>query len=89
MLTDKTCKTLKPQEKLYRLLDQNGLYIVIHPSGAKTWQFRYQLNGKQMTYSIGSYPDVSLLQARNIHAELRTKVKSGSNPNDVSISVQK
>lgn len=81
MLTDMSCKKAKQKDKLYRLLDQSGLYLAVHPNGSKYWQYRFKLQGKQHSYSLGSYPAVSLLDVRNEHAKLRDKVKQGVNPN--------
>ena len=42
-----------------------GLYLVAHPTGRKTWAFRYRWNGghKKLTFDE-SYPDMSLAAAR-------------------------
>lgn len=80
MLTDMACKKAKQTDKLYRLLDQSGLYLAVHPNGSKYWQYRFKLEGKQHSYSLGTYPMVSLLDARNEHARLREQVKKGINP---------
>ncbi len=81
MLTNVIIKKSKPAEKLYRLADSMGLYLVVRPSGVKSWQYRFKLHGKQSTYSIGNYPEVSLLDARIEHDKARQKIKSGVNPN--------
>lgn len=81
MLTDMQCKKEKPKEKLFRLLDQFGLYLVVHPNGSKYWQYRYKFQGKLQTYSLGKYPTISLLEARKEHARLREQVQKGIDPN--------
>jgi integrase len=81
MLTDMAIKKAKPKDREYRLADGNGLVLAVRKSGAKLWQYRFTLNGKQSTYSIGSYPDVSLLDARIEHDRARKLVKQGTNPN--------
>ncbi|MBL6678846.1 MAG: integrase arm-type DNA-binding domain-containing protein [Flavobacteriaceae bacterium] len=83
-LTDIKIKKLKKKAKQYRNSDGLGLYLTVLPSGTKTWQYRYQefdktkkSNYREQVYSIGTYPLVSLNEARTIHAGLRAKVKSG------------
>ena len=44
--------------------DGNGLYISIYSSGKGKWTFRYRINKKSREMGLGSYPDVSLLDAR-------------------------
>ena len=44
--------------------DGNGLYISIYSPGKGKWTFRYRINKKSREMGLGSYPDVSLLEAR-------------------------
>ena len=83
MLTDMQVRQAKPKDKTYRLLDEKGLYLVVSKSGNKYWQYRFKLNGKQSIYSIGAYPEVSLLEARVEHDRVRKLVQQGTNPNHV------
>jgi len=50
--------------KAYRLSDGAGLCLYVAPTGVKSWQFRYTIAGKQQTATLGKYPDVTLLGAR-------------------------
>jgi integrase len=47
----------KPRDKAYALTDGGGLLLGVLPSGAKTWRFKYQLNGKREKVTIGAYPN--------------------------------
>ena len=38
------------------LADRGGLLLKVLPSGAKTWRFKYHLNGKREKVTIGAYP---------------------------------
>lgn len=80
MLTEMTVKKAKATGKIYRLKDDLGLYLTVSATGTKAWQYRYKFNGKQQTYTIGKYPQVSLLNARIAHAELRSMVQEGVDP---------
>ena len=59
-LTDKFIKTAPPG----RHGDGAGLFLMVSSSGAKKWVCRYQLNGVRRDMGLGSYPMVSLVQAR-------------------------
>ncbi len=74
MLTDTRVKTAKPQAKLYKLTDERGLHLAVYPTGSKLWQMRYRFDGKEKTASLGSYPEVSLAQAREKRDQMRRLV---------------
>ncbi|MFH5924593.1 tyrosine-type recombinase/integrase [Roseomonas xinghualingensis] len=80
MLTDRQIKTATAREKLYRLADGGGLHLQVMPSGSKLWHYRYQLAGKEKTLSIGTYPDVTLAQAREARDDARRLVREGRDP---------
>jgi hypothetical protein len=42
------------------MADGGGLYIHIKPNGAKLWQPRYRLAGKENVFAIGDYRTMSL-----------------------------
>lgn len=56
----------KPQNTLYRLYDGNGLVINITPSGGKHWylQYKHPISKKAQMFKLGSYPALSLKDAR-------------------------
>ena len=82
MLSDTKIKSLKPKEKMYRVLDAERLYIEVRPSGKKIWRFKYTLNGKEGTVSFGEYPIVSLAEARKKKDESKALLKDDINPVD-------
>lgn len=63
-LTFTAIEALKPAEKPYAKTDGGGLIIQVQPTGAKWWRFRYRYNNKAKMLSFGTYPDVSLADAR-------------------------
>ena len=63
-LTDMQCKTAKPKSKTYKLFDGEGLYLEIKPSGAKKWRLKYRLDNTEKRIGFGSYPKISLCEAR-------------------------
>lgn len=73
-----------PGETEYVLSDGRGLGLLVKPSGAKYWVFRYRIDGKNHKIMLqGSFPSTSLVQAREEAALLRRYVNAGINPNDV------
>lgn len=83
-LTDVKCRQAKPAEKVYKLPDGGALYLVVKPSGTKLWWYRYKLleggKLKENTFSIGTYPEVTLQAAREARDEAREIVKQGRHP---------
>ena len=47
-----------------RLADGGGLYLHTKDSGTKSWILRFWLKGKIIERGLGSYPQVSLADAR-------------------------
>ena len=64
-LTDKAVIHAKKKEKPYKLGDSGGLYLYVLASGFKSWRFKYRFAGKEKRLVFGSYPEVSLAQARD------------------------
>lgn len=62
--------------------DGNGLYLRVQASGAKSWIFRFQLNGKRREMGIGTLSDKSAIDARSDAANLSRKVREGIDPID-------
>lgn len=60
--------------------DGAGLSLKVTPGGSKSWIFRYMLFGKAHWMGLGSYPDVSLAEAREKAAELRKLTRQGVDP---------
>lgn len=64
MLTDLSCKTAKAKTKPFKKADSGGLYLLVTPTGAKLWRFKYRFLGKEKLLSIGAYPLLGLAEAR-------------------------
>jgi integrase len=54
----------KAAEKPYKLYDTDGLFLQVTPKGGKWWRLKYRFDGKEKLLSLGTYPDISLSQAR-------------------------
>lgn len=64
LLTDRDVRNAKAGEKQYRISDGDGLVLWISPTGAKSWQLRYRLNGKEQMATLGKLDRLSLAEAR-------------------------
>lgn len=79
-LTDMKCRNAKPAEKDYKLSDSGRLYLFVRTSGSKLWRMNYVFDGKQKTLSIGTYPTVSLAEARAARDVAKEKLQQGLDP---------
>lgn len=80
MLTAVKVRAAKPQDRPYKLTDSKGLYLHVMTNGTKAWRYRYRFAGKESTFTLGSYPQMSLEQARKARVETRSMLDEGTNP---------
>ena len=66
MLTDKQCKSAvcPTDKKRARFTDSGGLYLEVSPAGSKRWFWKLYVDSKESRMALGSYPAVSLAEAR-------------------------
>lgn len=83
--TAKTIDNLKahPSKRL-ELPDPGltGLYIVVQPSGAKSWAVRYRYAGKPRKLTLGRWPVIGLADARLAASEALAAVEIGRDPGE-------
>ena len=79
-LTDSQIKKAKPKEKVYKLFDENGLYLEIKPNGKKTWRIKYRFDNKEKNYTIGNYPEVTLALARKELIKVKQLIREHIDP---------
>lgn len=70
----------KANGKTQKLADGGGLYLEITPKGQKRWRYRYYFEGREKLISLGTYPEISLKEARERHFEARKQLANGINP---------
>ena len=80
ILTDTKLRNAKATQEPYRLTDGHGLYVLVNPKGAKLWRWKYRFQGKEKLMSFGSYPEISIADARASHAEGRKALAGGRDP---------
>lgn len=59
------------EERQYYLPDFDGLYLCVYPSGKKTWIVRYWKDGKERQKTVGIYPQVTMVMARQRRDNLK------------------
>jgi len=79
-LTDLKLRAAKPAAKPYHLTDRQGLFLAIQPNGSKLWRWKYRFQSKFRLMAFGSYPEISLADARAAHAAARALLLRGSDP---------
>jgi len=77
LLTSLLCRNTK-EPKLHP--DGNGLFLTVSPTGGKSWILRTRFAGKRPELGLGSFPEVSLADAREIAADIRRLARKGIDP---------
>lgn len=79
-LKDATIKALEPSNKVVKLSDGGSLFLLVHPTGTKTWVYAYRFAGKQKKLTLGNYPQLSLKKAREARQDARSLLDQGIDP---------
>lgn len=79
-LTDTAIRKAAPGEKPRKMADGGGLYLELQPSGAKYWRLKYRFSGKEKRLSLGTYPAVSLADARRRRDDAKALLSNGTDP---------
>ena len=82
MLTDAQCRgaVCPPDRKQTRLTDFGGMYLQVSPAGSKRWFLKYRIAGAEKQLALGSYPDVSLTNARKARDAAKLQKATGADP---------
>ena len=82
MLTDAALKALKPKEKLYKVTDRDGMYVLVTPNGSLSFRLDYRLNGRRETVVFGKYgpTGLSLARAREKCIDAKRAISEGRSP---------
>lgn len=81
-LSDTKVRTIKPAEKPQKLFDGGGLFLLVTPTGGKLWRLKYRFGGTEKLLAIGSYPQISLAEARQRRDQASVLIASGVDPSD-------
>ncbi|GAB4167251.1 MAG: hypothetical protein Tsb0017_08840 [Geothermobacteraceae bacterium] len=73
--------------KPFKLFDGKGLYLLVaqkkSDGTSKCWRFKYRFQGKEQLLALGTYPEVSLLEARVRCEHARQLLAKQQNPGEV------
>jgi len=82
MLTDPFCKNVKPDATRVEYADAKitGLYLIVQPSGRRSWAYRYRMGRRSRKITLGAYPGIGLQAARTIAGRASETIALGSDP---------
>lgn len=76
-LTDTAIRNAKPGEKAVKMFDGGGLFLLLNPNGSRWWRFKFRFASKEKLLSFGTYPEVSLKEARDKREQARKLIAAG------------
>jgi len=80
MLTDTQARKAKGADKPYKLADSGGLFLLVSPTGHRSWRLKYRFADKEKLLTFGTYPDVSLVKARDERDKAKAALREGRDP---------
>ena len=79
-LTDVAIRNAKPAARPFKMGDARGLYLLVTPAGGKLWRLKYRLESREKSLAMGTYPEVTLSDARKRREEARALIAKGKDP---------
>jgi len=81
-LSDRQLKGVKPASKDYVLTDGDGLQLRVRSNGSLLWNFNYRepVTKKRINIGFGTYPELSLANARKMAVDARELLAQGIDP---------
>lgn len=79
-LTDSDIANAQPSSSNRKLHDENGLYLLIKTTGGKLWRLKYTYAGIEQSVTLGTYPALSLSDARAICVQHHADIEQGIDP---------
>ena len=79
-LNNTQVKNAKPEARPYKLADGEGMYLHVQPNGGKYWRLKYRHGGKEKVLAIGTYPALSIVDARKRREKARDLLREGIDP---------
>lgn len=81
-LTTKSVEAVKPEQNRREIPDPAlaGLYLVVQPSGAKSWALRYRFAGRPKKLTLGKWPIMGVADARAAASEAIETLEHGNDP---------
>ena len=79
-LSDARIRGAKAYIKPQKMFDEKGLFLLVKPNGSRYWHHKYRFSGKEKLISYGTYPEVSLAEARSCREESRRLLRENIDP---------
>lgn len=76
----KAIREARMANKNQKVFDGHGLFLMIRPSGSASWKWNYRFEGKQKTLTLGSYPVITLREARQKYFEAKRILENNQDP---------
>lgn len=80
-LTDTAITKAKPKDRAYKVADSQGLYLLVNPNGSKLWRVKYRIDRVERKLALGSYPEITLAEARAARDAARKHLAHSIDPN--------
>ena len=89
-LTARTVETIKPGPSRQEIPDRHlpGLYLVLQPSGARSWAVRYRSGGQSRKHTLGSWPAIDLTTGRTLAGKALRAAAEGRDPRREKIAAR-
>jgi integrase len=81
-LTTKSVENIKPGTARLEIPDAGcrGLYLIVQPSGRKSWATRYRFEQEPVKLTLGSWPALTLAAARKAATDALHELAQGRDP---------
>jgi len=82
VLTQAAIDAIKPGDKRREIPDGRtpGLYLIVQPSDARSWAYRYRVDGRARKVTLGQFPALGLASARARAAKAKARLADGIDP---------
>jgi integrase len=90
LITARTIETIKPLPHRQEIPDAHlpGLYLIVQPSGARSWAVRYRSNGQTRKHTLGAFPRIDLKAARTLAGTALRAVAEGRDPGQEKVAAR-
>lgn len=80
MLTNAAVKAARPRPRPYKIADELGLHLYVAPTGLRSWRWRCRYDRRELLLTFGSWPELSLDEARARRDQARALLDGGADP---------
>jgi integrase len=80
MLTAAQIRAAEPRDRAYKMADGLGLFLLVAPTGLKSWRMAFRFAKKEQLLVFGRFPDMSLAEARIQRDQARVQIARQRQP---------